>query len=283
MRGRTSHPVIAVTIGDPAGIGPEITARFFAGFKPVKSIAVVIGASGALEPWAKRFGWSMEFADGGGSLSGIRQKQRGTVLVLDTGCTDAVRAGEHSRSGGLHAGKSVELACRLVNTRLVDAIVTAPISKKALNMAGYKYTGHTEMLADLLKSGTCEMMMVFRKLRVVPLTRHLPVSEVSARITFDGTVRCIMTVDAALRALFGIERPKIAVAALNPHAGDEGLLGSEEIMVLRPALEEARARGADVTGPVPGDVLFQSARTNLKEAFLLAETLAKRQRKAKRV
>jgi 4-hydroxythreonine-4-phosphate dehydrogenase len=268
MRGKTAAPVIAVTIGDPAGVGPEIVARFFAGFEPAGSTALVIGSSGALEPWARRFGWKVNAVARGEHLFDALRERRGTVLVLDNGCRARVRVGKHSRNGGRHAGTSVELACRLANTHVVDAIVTAPISKKSLNLAGYEYTGHTEMLADRLKSQTCEMMMVCKKLRVVPLTRHLPLREVSAHVTRRDTVKCIMTVDDALRTLFGIRRPRIAVAALNPHAGDEGLLGREEITVLRPAIDAARARGANVTGPLPGDVVFQSVYGDEYDAFI---------------
>lgn len=265
---RETIPVIAVTAGDPAGIGPEIAAHFFAGFQPSLSRAVVIGAPAVLEPWAQRFGWRMECLGRPDEISALDTAKRGTVFVLETGCTAEYPAGEHSAGGGQHAGKSVELACRLANSGLIDAIVTAPISKKSLSLAGYEYTGHTEMLADLLRAQACEMMMVYKRLRIVPLTRHLPLKEVSARLNSPRVVACITAVDQALKTLFSVAEPKIAFAALNPHAGDGGVLGREEITVVEPALAEARAAGIDVTGPVPGDVVFQSAQEGEYDAYI---------------
>lgn len=267
MAGDTT-PVIAITAGDPAGIGPEIVARFFAGFQPRRSTAVVIGAPPALDPWARRYGWRMELLARPEEISTVHAEKRGTVLVLDNGCRSDYPAGEHSAGGGRHAGQSVELACRLANSSLIDAIVTAPISKKSLNLAGYEYTGHTEMLADLLHARACEMMMVHQRLRIVPLTRHLPLAEVIAHLDQRRVVTCIETVDRALRTLFGIARPRIAFAAVNPHAGDDGLLGREEKTVVEPALARAREAGIDVAGPVPGDVVFQSVYDDVFDAYI---------------
>jgi 4-hydroxythreonine-4-phosphate dehydrogenase len=267
---RGNAPVIAVTAGDPAGIGPEIVAHFFAGFRPAASAAVVIGSPSVLEPWADRFGWRMELLGGAEEISAPGRARKGTIFVLDSGCRAEYPAGEHSDGGGRHAGKAVELACRLANSKLIDAIVTAPISKKSLSLAGYEYTGHTEMLADLLRADTCEMMMVYKKLRIVPLTRHLPLSEVSSRMDSRRALECIETVDRALKSLFAIDTPRIAFAALNPHAGDRGLLGSEEITIVQPALDEARAKGIDVAGPVPGDVVFQTVHSGEYDAYIAA-------------
>jgi 4-hydroxythreonine-4-phosphate dehydrogenase len=265
---RENKPVIAVTAGDPAGIGPEIVAHFFAGFQPAHSRAIVIGAPAILAPWAERFGWRMECLKRPDDISALDPASLGTVFVLDNGCTAAYPAGEHSTGGGRHAGKSVELACRLANSGLIDAIVTAPISKKSLSLAGYEYTGHTEMLADLLRAKACEMMMVYKQLRIVPLTRHLPLSEVSSHLDSKRVAECVDTVDRALRTLFAIAEPKIAFAALNPHAGDKGLLGREEITIVEPALARARAAGIDVRGPVPGDVVFQSVQRDEFDAYI---------------
>jgi 4-hydroxythreonine-4-phosphate dehydrogenase len=181
------------------------------------------------------------------------------VVLLDTGVIDDVPVGADSAGGGRHAGRAIEVACKLARTRAVSAIVTAPISKKSLNLAGFHYTGHTEMLARYLNSPHCQMMMVHENLRVVPLTRHLAIRDVPGRITKEHIVMCMGVVERGLREDFGIRAPRIAVAGLNPHAGDGGVIGDEELDVIVPALEELRARGLEVDGPIPADAMFQAA------------------------
>jgi 4-hydroxythreonine-4-phosphate dehydrogenase len=256
---RRKHlPWIAVTTGDPAGVGPEIVAHLFSGHRPASSVAVLLGSPSVMDPWMKRFGLDCPVAEGAAGLSAAADSPA-RVALLDTGVTEPVPLGRDSAEGGRHAGVAVETACELVNNRAVAAIVTAPISKNSLNLANFHYPGHTEMLARYLNSPDCQMVMVHENLRVVPVTRHLPLRDVPGSITADKIVTCIRILDRALREQFQIESPRIAVAGLNPHAGDGGVFGDEEVAVIAPALERLRAEGIAVSGPMPADAMFQAA------------------------
>jgi 4-hydroxythreonine-4-phosphate dehydrogenase len=254
------HAIVAVTTGDPAGIGPEITARLFAGFRPGRSAAVLVGALGALRPWLERAGLEPDRVtdDPREAVSAARQAA-GQVVVFDTGVDAPFPTGADSEGGGRHAGVAIKRACELTRNWPLGAIVTAPISKKSLNLASFPFSGHTEMLARYLNAPDCQMMMVCGSLRVVPLTRHLPLSEVSDHITPEAVATCVRVVAEALAHDFGVPSPRIAVAGLNPHAGDGSVLGREEEAVIIPALDRLRAEGIDAVGPVPADALFPQA------------------------
>lgn len=250
-------PVLAVTLGDPAGIGPEIVAKLFASFQPTRSTALVIGAFPVVAPFLRKLGVRNPGLEDRWPPSASTRGP--AVRFLDTGCRARFPKGRDSRGGGRHAGTALELACRLAREGSVQGIVTAPISKRSLHLAGYRFAGHTEFLARYFDAPSCQMLMVHRKLRVVPLTRHIPVRRISSTLTRDGIQRGLEVVDRGLKELFGIRRPRIAVCGLNPHAGEGGLLGSEDVTVIAPAVRHARRRGIDVTGPIPGDSLFQQA------------------------
>lgn len=259
------HTLVAVTSGDPAGVGPEITARLFAGFRPDRSSAVLLGAASALGPWLGKAPPVADVvtADPGEAVAAARAAA-GAVVLLDTGVGDPFPRGVDSAGGGRHAGVAIERACELARNWPVGAIVTAPISKKSLNLAKFPYPGHTEMLARYLNAPHCQMMMVCGNLRVIPLTRHLPLRDVGDRITGEAIQTCVRVVWGALTADFGVVSPRIAVAGLNPHAGDGGVLGREEETVIAPALERLRAEGIDTTGPVPADALFPQAHRDFR-------------------
>jgi 4-hydroxythreonine-4-phosphate dehydrogenase len=247
---------IAVTIGDPAGIGPEIVARLFAGYRPGRSCAVLVGAPGAYGPWLAHSGLEAPtLAD----PTALADPDLPPVVLLDTGVTDPFTVAAESPGGGRHAGRAIEIACELVRNRSAAAICTAPISKKALNLGDFHFAGHTEMLAQYLNSPDCQMMMVYKDLRVVPMTRHVPLREVAGRVTPELIETCVRETRRGLVEWFGIPAPKIAVAGLNPHAGEGGVIGSEEMDVIAPALTTLRGDGIDVEGPLPADALFQTA------------------------
>ena len=282
LRIGVAKTLLAVTTGEPGGIGPEITARMFAGFRPRRSTAVIIGSLAAMGPWFDRFGTEVSVIHAGSRRPTLDEMaaavysesvvgeadRRGRVLFLDTGRRDRFSVGRNSRGGGRHAGFAIEIACRLGSEGLVDGVVTAPISKHSLNLAGYTFTGHTEMLARFFNSPDCQMVMTYRRFRVVPLTRHVPLRRVDRLVTTPRIVTAIRVVDEALRTQFGVPRPKIAVAGLNPHAGDGGVIGREEIEIIRPAIASARRKGCRVEGPVPGDALFQHASDGTFDAFI---------------
>lgn len=254
-----SLPVITVTAGDPAGIGPEIVGRLFNTYEPARSRALLVGAADVLTPWLDR-------AD----LAVVTEASASTdaVAILDTGCMDSFPCGKDSEGGGRHAGRSLEVAMRAALDGVVEAIVTAPISKHSLVMAGYPYPGHTDWLAETFDALDGQMMMAVGDFRVVPVTRHIPLAHVPAQLTGDKILTALRVVHRALVDDFGIPRPRLAVAGLNPHAGEGGVLGREELDVIAPALQLAEKEGLMVEGPYPADALFQHAQSGTFDAFI---------------
>ena len=258
------------TAGDPGGIGPEIVCRFFSEFTPSRSTAVILGAPEVIRPWAEKFDCNIDRFMTQKKLAAALECGPGKALFCSTGCEEKYTVGRDSRGGGLHGALAVEAALGLIDTGMAGAIVTAPLSKKSLNLAGYSFTGHTEMLAEHFDGSSVEMMMVHDDLRIVPLTRHMPLKEVCSNINKARIIECVKTVDKSLRELFEIPHPRIAFAALNPHAGDRGLLGAEEIKTGEPALAEIRSCGINIDGPIPGDVVFQSIGIKRYDAYIAA-------------
>jgi 4-hydroxythreonine-4-phosphate dehydrogenase len=261
-------PVIALTAGDPAGIGPEIVAHLFSKFRPPRSKTLILCAPEVIRPWVDRFGWSCPIVGSLAELNQVEESVSFDAYIFDTGCKGKVSIGKNSRRGGEHAGRAIEMACRLAKSGAVQAIVTAPVSKEALNMAGYSYNGHTEMLADYFTSPDCQMMMAYQKLRVVPLTRHLPIADVAGRVSEERIVTCLSVVNRALKKQFGIPSPRIAVCSLNPHAGEGGILGYEEKQVIRPAIQRTKRKKIRAYGPFAADSLFQGAPDGPFDAYI---------------
>ena len=252
----SERPLIAITMGDPAGVGPEIAAKALArdevwdncrplvvGDAGVLAQAVVlVAASLALHPVA--------------SLAEARFDPTGPdVLDLHNVEPAALQRGKVSAKAGRAAVAYVERAVELALAGQVDGIATGPVHKAALRAAGCSHIGHTELLAALTCAERVTTMLATPGLRVVHVTRHVPLREVAAHITRERVLETIRLTDEGLRGM-DIQRPRLAVAALNPHGGDEGLLGWEEIETIGPAVEAARAGGIDVHGPIPADSVF---------------------------
>ncbi len=264
-------------------MGPEITARLFAGFRPAGSVAVIVGAYPVLQPWLDRYGvgaavvrartrqpgvneLASALTDVLADLRGGRRDPR--VFVLDTARRDRYTLGRDSRGGGRHSGFALEVACALAADGVVEGIVTGPVSKHALHLGGYAFNGHTEFFSRYFNAPHCQMMMVHRTLRVVPLTRHLPLRLVARALTAGKILEALRVVNDALVRDFGVPKPRLAVSALNPHAGEGRVLGSEEVEIIEPVLKRARGLRIRVTGPVPGDTLFQHVETGTFDAFI---------------
>ncbi|MFO0752189.1 MAG: 4-hydroxythreonine-4-phosphate dehydrogenase PdxA [Thermodesulfovibrionales bacterium] len=242
MRGRR----IAITLGDPAGVGPEIVLKALLA-EEVREICtpVVVGDRAVLDEAADRFG--------------VRDAL-GRAEVLDLGnigqrdFTKNAPTAEGGRACAAYIEKAVELALR----GEVDAVVTAPISKEAMKMAGFPWPGHTEMLAELTGTRDFAMMLVGEPLRVILVTIHTALRNVPALITRERVLGTIALAERAC-AMLGIAGPRIAVAGLNPHAGEAGIFGTEERDAIAPAVREAQAAGIPVSGPFPADALFHRA------------------------
>ncbi|MCK4350010.1 MAG: 4-hydroxythreonine-4-phosphate dehydrogenase PdxA [Candidatus Krumholzibacteria bacterium] len=257
---------LALTVGDPGGVGPEIFAKLLdRGTLPEIAEFVVIGAADALLREApaleERYGVVVDNA-----AEGIEERR--FPLIVDTGSGEPVPTGKPTVEGGRISARSIEVAVELAKSKKIDGIVTGPVSKEALGMAGYRYTGHTEMLAALFCAPDCQMMMVAGDFKVLILTRHLPLREVAGKLSRERIVTAIRVAGDALERDFGVERPRIAVAALNPHAGDGGLIGDEDERVVAPAVSELREAGLNVEGPFPADSLFHSQRRRGYDALV---------------
>ena len=228
-------PRIAITLGDPRGIGPEIVAKILDDL-PRGAEYLILGPAPLLD-----------------ELPG----DRGTKQVKRAVGTFTFRGSRFTLSpedAGRVVGESVEAAVSLALNRDVDAIVTAPAEKKALNLAGYRFPGHTEWLAHLAGDVPVAMMLASDRLRVVLATTHLPLRDVPRVLTTELVARVGRITLRALREWWGLETPRLALCALNPHVGEGGLFGDEDRTVLEPA---ARALGA--TGPLPADTVFVRA------------------------
>ena len=258
-----NRPIIAVTMGDPAGIGPEIILKALAD-PAVKKVArpVILGDWGVLQRTrAGRRGWAtLRCWRAGEPLRPMLDDPRVTPVCSLSGLSPRdSRPGRPSKAAGHGAFRYICVAAKLALSKVADAIATAPISKSSLIDAGYNYPGHTELLAELSQTEECRMMLIGAKLRVVPVTGHIPFTQVARRLNRNNIQITVELADRGLKALFGIARPRIAVAALNPHGGEAGIFGNEEIEVIAPAVRQARRRGMAVTGPLPADSLFYRA------------------------
>lgn len=233
---------LIVSAGDPAGIGPEVTVKALA--RPevagLGEIAVC-GDRVVLERTARDLGLPL------------------TARVEQAGDGGDVAPGRLSAAGGTAAVAAIRRAVELIQAGRYGALVTAPINKEAMRMAGYSWPGHTEMLADLTGVPDVRMLLVTDRLRVVHVTTHRSLRSAIDAATTDRILRTIQLAEVAGRWL-GTERPRVAVAGLNPHAGESGLMGDEEQREIAPAVEAARAAGIDVSGPWPPDTVFWRAR-----------------------
>ena len=252
-------------MGDPAGIGPDITLQAFSTrAKHALPDFFVVGSALVLEQRARELGLAMQ-AHRVTDAAGVRAAPPGSLCILDLGDPGPVIPGRTDpRFASLIIG-SIETAVDLVMKGQASGVVTSPIAKATLTAAGFKHPGHTEFLADLAtritggKRHVPVMMLASSELRVVPLTVHMPLAYVPAAITHDLIVSTVRTTVGDLQRYFGVRAPRIAVAGLNPHAGESGTLGREEIETIAPAIESLRREGHDVIGPLSGDTMFHEA------------------------
>ncbi len=261
------RPRLALTIGDPSGIGPEIAARALAGGIFDSAETWLIGSAPALrkETGGEAFA-ALEPMTPLEAVSGASAASFPVIVDVAGGIEPVF--GRPSAESGAISGKAVETAVLMAKKGLVDGIVTGPISKEALNLGGYPYNGHTAMLSEMMDAPDCQMMMVAGSLRIVILTRDIPLADVPSAVTYDRILSGVRQAFISLKEDFGIRAPVIRVAALNPHAGDGGVNGREEIEVISPALEQLRAEGIDVDGPVPSDTLFYNRDKGGADAYI---------------
>jgi 4-hydroxythreonine-4-phosphate dehydrogenase len=265
---RNKKPIIAVTMGDPAGVGPEIAIKALL-MPVIKNVCkpVLIGDLGILRKASQRLGLEVSFK----MLSGPKETSggQGVIEVVDLKNVDSgsFRVGEVSVEAGRAAIQYIEKAAEFALNKQVDAVATGPINKHAVNLAGSPHIGHTEMLAALCGVEDPLTMFWVKGARIFFLTRHLPLTEAIKAVKKERIIEAIVRIAAELKKI-GVKKPLIAVAALNPHASDEGLVGSEEAQIIVPAIEELKVMGCNVVGPVPADTVFVKALEGRYDAVL---------------
>jgi len=261
------RPLVAVTIGDPAGIGPEVVLKAVQSEK-VRAVArpVVVGERRLLERCAAQAQlplplWVDLDSPWPASAVGLFDVD---VPELDL---ETLRPGTPSALAGRAAEAFIHSACTLIREGRVAALTTAPIDKRSLRLAGCPHIGHTELLGDFFGVSDPLTMFITENLRIFFLSRHLSLSKAIELLSGDRIQDALVHIDAALR-LLGFEHPKIGLAALNPHAGDGGQFGDEELRTLAPAAMHARDRGVNVSDPIGADAIFHLALEGRFDAVL---------------
>src|SRR5215218_2668034 len=255
----TIRPVLAITMGDPAGIGPEVVLKALAHAEVFEHCRpLVIGDRRILERTADWLGQTPELDVVAEPDQGSYEPGRVTLLDLENAPPDRIPVGEESAAAGAAAVDYVFRACDLAMAGEVAAVVTAPLNKAAMHLAGYDYAGHTELLTERTGAEQVSMLLIGPNLRIVHVSTHVALEEAIARVTPQRVEDVIQIAHDACRAL-GIARPRIAVAGLNPHASEGGIFGNEETERIEPAIRAARARGLDVSDTQPPDTVFLRA------------------------
>lgn len=255
----STRPIIGITMGDPSGVGPEIIIKALSDSSIYEVCRpVVLGDPGAL---------SVDI-DGLGQMS-INEISRPSEAVTGSGGIELLAIshlqrksmipGKPSVAGGKAMVEYIMRAVQMAQNGDLGAIVTCPINKALMHEAGHFFEGHTQLIAHLTNTEDYVMMLAGERLRVALVTIHCALSEVSLCLNDDMIYKTVIITSQALQLDFGLLRPRLAVAALNPHAGESGLFGSEEEEIIRPAIERARSEGCQVEGPLPADTLFHRA------------------------
>lgn len=252
-------PVLGITMGDPCGIGPEITAKALSDTHVYEICRpLVVGSARVLRQAIQIARRELDIR----VISQVSQAhfEYGVIDVLDQDNVDMEKLshGTVSTQGGAAAYDAVAAVIALAMSDEIDATITGPLNKEALNLAGHHYSGHTEIYADLTGTRDYSMMLAHENLRVVHVSTHVSLREACNRCRKDRIYKVIQIADNVCRSL-GIEKPRIGVAGLNPHAGENGLFGTEEIEEITPAIRLAQQDGICAEGPVAPDTLFSKA------------------------
>ncbi|MDR0584485.1 MAG: 4-hydroxythreonine-4-phosphate dehydrogenase PdxA [Treponema sp.] len=257
-----NKPILGITMGDPSGCGPEITIKaLLTDGIYEKCRPLVVGDAAVMEKAAKETSGRSDVKIH--AVTSIKDClfKSGTIDVYDLHCVDTTRLqiGRVDRMSGEAAFLSVKKVIELAMAGVIDATITTPLNKEALNAAGHHYSGHTEIYADLTDTKQYSMMLADGDLRVVHVSTHVSLREACDRVKKARVLQVIELADSACKSL-GIASPRIAVAGLNPHAGENGMFGSEETDEIVPAIAEAKAKGINAGGPIPPDTVFAKAR-----------------------
>lgn len=257
---KNNKPILAITMGDPAGIGPEIIVKALQLKETYeKCNPIVTGDAAVMELAARQMGADLKV----NAVKNVGDAlfEYGTIDVYDLDCIDmqTFEQGKVAEQCGHAAFIAVTTAIELAMANKVDGTVTAPLNKEALNLAGHHFDGHTEIYAHFTGTKKYAMLLADEFMRVIHVSTHVPLRKACDLVKKQRIIDVTELISDACRQ-FGIENPKIGIAGLNPHASDGGLFGDEERLEITPAVEELRGRGFNVEGPVPPDTLFAKAK-----------------------
>ncbi|MEQ9310640.1 MAG: 4-hydroxythreonine-4-phosphate dehydrogenase PdxA [Balneolaceae bacterium] len=246
-------PTIGISIGDVNGIGPEIILKALNEIDLSESTPLIISPKKVLDFYTRKLKLAIQI----NKCNFLDEIDSNYINLLDVPANDLeIVPGIQSKVSGLVAMQSIELGIELASIGVTQAIVTAPISKEAVNFAGYRIPGHTEFLAEKTNTEEVLMMLVNEELRVALVTAHIPISEVSDMLSEELILSKLELLNESIKKDFGIDSPKIALFGLNPHAGDGGVIGDEELKIIIPTIKKAIELGLNVQGPFPADGFF---------------------------
>ncbi|MEL6986672.1 MAG: 4-hydroxythreonine-4-phosphate dehydrogenase PdxA [Bacteroidota bacterium] len=246
---------LGITMGDINGIGAEVIIKTLSNSALLEYCTPIVYGSSKIFSYHKKIVKADDLQVQ--NLNSADRPYTGRINVVNCWQENVtVTLGKATEDGGKYAYIALDKATEDINNGLIDVLVTAPINKEAMKMADFPYPGHTEYLTQKFGGSQSLMMMVNDSLRVGLLSNHIPVSEVASKVTKEHFVKKLKIFNRSLKQDFGKERPTIAVLGLNPHAGDNGTIGKEDLEILRPAIIEAKKNGAMVMGPYPADGFF---------------------------
>ncbi|OUS25874.1 4-hydroxythreonine-4-phosphate dehydrogenase PdxA [Thalassotalea sp. 42_200_T64] len=256
---------IAITPGEPAGIGPDVLIQLAQQDWPVQIVA--IADPQLLAERAQNLGLDLNITIYDAKAE-AKPHKAGHINVLPVALVEPCDPGVLNANNGAYVVETLKLACELNMSSEFQAIVTGPVHKGLINQAGIPFSGHTEYFAQQANCNDVVMMLATEGLRVSLMTTHLPLAYVAKAITFERIQKITRILNKDLKEKFGIKEPKIYVCGLNPHAGEDGHLGREEIEIIIPALESLRNEGMHITGPLPADTIFQEKYLSDADAVL---------------
>lgn len=260
---------LAVTPGEPAGIGPELLIQLIQqpARLPADCVLIAVADPALLQARAAQLGLPLTLHVWQPGIP-ARQSKAGELWVLPVALKVPCTTGALNSANATYVLETLRIACQLCEDKHVDAMVTAPVHKGIINDAGIAFSGHTEFLAEQCAVKQTVMMLATEGLRVALATTHLPLKDVASAITAPLLTSVLTILDADLRSKFGIEHPFILVCGLNPHAGEGGHLGREEIDIINPVLDKLRDQGMHLQGPLPADTLFTDKYLSKADAVL---------------
>lgn len=256
---------VAITPGEPAGIGPDLVIAIAQHSWPVE--LVVVASKDLMIARAKQLNLPITFIDYNANED-ARPQEKNTLTIIDIPLSQQTIAGTLDVNNGAYVVETLKVASDRNISGEFDAIVTGPVNKGLINKAGVPFSGHTEYFANQANCTDVVMMLATEGLRVALVTTHIPLAYVSKAITYERLQKITRILHQDLKSKFGIASPRIYACGINPHAGEDGHLGREEIEVMEPAFEELRAEGINIIGPLPADTIFQEKYLKDADAIL---------------